>query len=136
MGTDAECDEIVGMVPDAAFCVLREAVLGGGADEDGGVIRCGLDDVVEPLGEGSVGGGVEGEDAAVVGADGVGVVAVGVVESVFFHDDGFNADVKNHGCVVGCCCYCFLGSGKEFERERKEKKRNGYSEIGMGLGGC
>lgn len=76
MRADAECEDVVGLVLKAAFGVLvRRLVLGGDGDEDRVVGGGGFEDVVEPFGEGLGRGGGDGEDAVVVGVDGVGVVA-------------------------------------------------------------
>ncbi|RYR78560.1 hypothetical protein Ahy_A01g003385 isoform A [Arachis hypogaea] len=71
----ANADEVVAVVLDAALGVLGKLVLGGYAHDDRGVFGSGLEEVGEPLGERLGRGGVDAEDALVVGINGVRIMA-------------------------------------------------------------
>ncbi|QHN87960.1 uncharacterized protein DS421_16g559620 [Arachis hypogaea] len=97
--TNAEGDEVVAVVLDAALGVLGKLVLGGYAHDDRDIFGSGLEEVGEPLGERLGRGGVDAKDALVVGINGVRIMAGGEVVSLDFGDHaGFNADLENHCC--------------------------------------
>ncbi|QHO32509.1 hypothetical protein S83_027008 [Arachis hypogaea] len=96
---NAEGDEVVALVLDAPLGVLGKLVLSGYADNDRGVFGSGPEHVGEPLRERLGRGGVDAEDALVVGINGVRIIAESEVVSLDFGDHaGFNADLETHCC--------------------------------------